>query len=1078
MNNSPSRTVAFPFLLWVGYLLFLVYGSLVPLKYQARPLAEAWGEFQQIPFLNLGSASRADWIANGVLYLPMAFLTGYLVLMAIPRGARFLALPMAGLLCMGLAVAVEFGQVYFPARTVSQNDVMAEWIGSWLGVALVARYFDWFKSLLGSLADDPNQLRPLILDAYAIGYLAFALFPYDTLITWTEIESKIMSDRWGWLLAGSISRPSLVILQVCAEFLLTVPFGVLLVRCGGRRFDPPMPAILVGAILGLAIEVAQFFLVSGISQGLSVINRTAAVWCGVWIAVHPRPMSFGHLAAQLRRHSMVLGAVYLIALLVLNGWFRIGWHGIDEALLKAGQVQFIPFYRHYYTSESKALFSLAAVGLSYLPLVLIFWARALSPGLAVAFAALLATGIETSKLFFRGASPDVTNVWIAMIATWLGIRLLGQMTSARHPETTVDAAKIGMGGDLRLGFPAMLFFALCAAAYWVATFPVFQGFVAIVLVMAATAVWYRPSWLIAIVPAALPVFDLAPWSGRFFVDEYDALLVVCLAVAYARSTKVRAGDVGSNRLLFAAVILVGLSFAVSCAIALWPLQAPDANSFNNYYSPYNAIRIAKGAVWAGLVVLLSRRFVSNGQDPRVLFAWGLMAGLAMTVAVILWERIAFSGLWNFTNDYRATGPFSAIHTGGAYIECFIAVCVPYLLILLFKVRSWWLRLVLLALLLGATYALMVTFARIGYVALGVAIVASIGAMLFSSARPLGKWLALAGIAGAVLLVAAPIFKGQFAQARFATIQTDLGTRLAHWREALRIRDPDWTAQVFGMGLGRFPDTSFWRSSLVPRSGTYRLLEESGNTYLRLGSGDSIYVEQIVPVVRDQQYLLKMDVRTSSPGASLTFPICEKWLLTSVNCIWHTLKVGKTPDVWTPVEIRLVAKDLAKQSWYSRRTTKFSLYLGVPKSTVDVDNLRLEISDGQNLIRNGDFAQRFDHWFFATDGHLQWHVKSLFYGTLFDQGLFGVAAMGLFIALVLAIGLHKSYRGDELAMAGVGSLLSFLVVGAFDTLIDTPRFLLLLLMLAWVCTVDIGGSKRKDNCPWAAGLLQPGPGAHG
>jgi hypothetical protein len=33
---------------------------------------------------------------------------------------------------------------------------------------------------------------------------------------------------------------------------------------------------------------------------------------------------------------------------------------------------------------------------------------------------------------------------------------------------------------------------------------------------------------------------------------------------------------------------------------------PDANSFNSYFSPYNALRIVKGAVWAAFS--LFRRF--------------------------------------------------------------------------------------------------------------------------------------------------------------------------------------------------------------------------------------------------------------------------------------------------------------------------------------------------------------------------------------------------------------------------------------------------------------------------------------
>jgi hypothetical protein len=35
---------------------------------------------------------------------------------------------------------------------------------------------------------------------------------------------------------------------------------------------------------------------------------------------------------------------------------------------------------------------------------------------------------------------------------------------------------------------------------------------------------------------------------------------------------------------------------------------------------------------------------------------------------------------DFAGDYRVTGPFSAMHTGGAYIECFLVVAFAFLIV--------------------------------------------------------------------------------------------------------------------------------------------------------------------------------------------------------------------------------------------------------------------------------------------------------------------------------------------------------------------------------------------------------------
>ena len=175
------------------------------------------------------------------------------------------------------------------------------------------------------------------------------------------------------------------------------------------------------------------------------------------------------------------------------------------------------------------------------------------------------------------------------------------------------------------------------------------------------------------------------------------------------------------------------------------------------------------------------------------------------------------------------------------------------------------------------------------------------------------------------------------------------------------------------------------------------------------------------------------------------------MLTSYNCIWHSLTFGKEFGEWRNLEIKFTTNDLSISPWYSQRPIKLALYYAVPNSTIDIDNVRLETAQGANLVSNGDFAKGLDNWFFSTDGHLQWHIKSLFYGVLFDQGWLGLVALAGLLVLALSRATKGVYLGDPLSGAGLAALSSFLVVGVFDTLIDAPRFLLLLLLLTWFCS---------------------------
>jgi hypothetical protein len=493
-----------------------------------------------------------------------------------------------------------------------------------------------------------------------------------------------------------------------------------------------------------------------------------------------------------------------------------------------------------------------------------------------------------------------------------------------------------------------------------------------------------------------------------------------------------------------------LSSAISAAHGALPLQALDANAFSNYYSPYNALRIGKGALWGFLAWGLFRRFEIAGLDARRPLVWGLVLGLAATVAVILWERVAFSGLWNFSDSYRVTGPFSPMHTGGAYIECFLVVATPYLMVFILEKRPWFVRLPALILLLTTTYALMVTFSRNGYAAflVGVAIVLMLS--IWRTKRVFRGGVVFVALAGTMLLVAVPIFMGAFAQARMATVRADLAVRQAHWADAMQIRDGGWATSLFGMGLGRYPETNYWRSVETSRSGTYRFDVEDGNTYLRLGSGNSLYVEQIVTIDPAQHYLLKMDVRAHAPGAQITVPLCEKWMLTSYNCLWQTLDLGNEVGSWRSIERPVDAKALSVSPWYSQRPIKLSLYNPTPNSIIDVDNVRLDAESGVPLLRNGDFSLGLDHWFFSTDGHLQWHIKSLYYGVLFDQGWFGLLTLLGLVTAAWGRAARNAISGDLVAGASMAALSGFLVVGVFDTLLDAPRFVTLLLLLVSAC----------------------------
>lgn len=1069
----PAPRHNFSFAIWLGYVFFVVYGSLVPLDFRPLPLDQAWAVFQHIPMYKLGVESRADWISNGVLYVPVGFLTAHLLLQ---KGADARHAPvyfLAGLFSVALAFGVEFTQIFFPQRTVSLNDLLAESVGSLIGLLLAAKYSEWFKNLLRAALSDPARLALRLLEGYLAGYVAFSLFPYDILLSTGELAEKLRGDNWGWLLAGDAHGKVLIVLKLFSEILLTLPFGLLL----GYRSTRPATygqAVLLGLLLGGLIEIAQFFTATGVSQGLSVLTRVAGICGGLALWNERASWSPERLALLTRRYVLPLGVIYLLVLLQTNGWFSHQWNSAEFAAARLADVHFLPFYYHYFTTEARALFSLASVCLMYVPVGVLIWANRGSPAQAFLYALFAAGLVETGKLFLQGMHADPTNLMLAAIASW-GMFQLAEMLALAAGKPAMREAPLypppsgrtaaGSGQRSRAAgsterrwaaygmLISVLFPALAFVAYRAATFPTQPVLLCLFLAACAAIIWNRPLLLVAILPAALPVFDLAPWSGRFYLDEFDLLVLVCLAVGYVRVPSMSSSyrtKCPTDMLFMLACALLALAMLIGALRGLLPWQPPDMNSFTNYYSPFNALRIAKGALWAFLLFGLLRRLVASGADIRRPLALGMVTGLALTVAVIVWERVTFASLLDFTNDYRVTGPFSSMHMGGAYIECFLAIAMPFLLLLVVQTNSRASRLAGSLLLLASTYALMVTFSRNGYAAFGVALAIFVLFAVFRTGQRQQRGILVAGLSGAMLAVAIPVLSGQFAQDRLATVGKDYAVRQAHWDDALNMRTPGLPTALFGMGLGRYPESHYLLSSESTHAGTYQLKSEAKKTFLRLGAGDPIYVEQIVSIEPRQNYVLKLDVRSSRPDGNVSFSLCEKWMLTSFKCVRRTLATGNVESGWSSVEVPLTTGSLGDNPWYFAKPVKFALHNPADNAQVDIANLRLQNLRGENLLLNGDFSDELDHWFFSADSHLQWHAKSMPVAVLFDLGWFGLLALGGFALLAIQRAAGRAWQGDLYATAALASFCGFLVVGLFDTLIDAPRFLFLLLLLGWVC----------------------------
>ncbi|MCC7487778.1 MAG: hypothetical protein IT529_22640 [Burkholderiales bacterium] len=277
------------------------------------------------------------------------------------------------------------------------------------------------------------------------------------------------------------------------------------------------------------------------------------------------------------------------------------------------------------------------------------------------------------------------------------------------------------GAARLLVFRAVAIAAAAALAALVARYPPGAAIAGAALFAYAAALWVKPHlWLLA-VPALLPVLDFSPWTGWFYVREGDFLVLATVAVGYWRLAPLAP----QRRLAAGAAVLLALFAGATLASAyrgLEGLPAVDVNSFASYQTPYNAARVLVGYLGAFLLLPLLARAPAAPRDAlRETFLPGMAVGLGLAAFAVLWERLAFPGLMDFSSEYRATGSFSDMHTGGAALDGYLVLALPFAAaIALQSRRTAAAAAAVLAFGLG-TYGVLVTFTRSTYLAYGVAL---------------------------------------------------------------------------------------------------------------------------------------------------------------------------------------------------------------------------------------------------------------------------------------------------------------------------------------------------------------------
>jgi glycopeptide antibiotics resistance protein len=457
-------------LLALGSLAFAIYGSLVPLDYSPLSLQDAWERFRSLRDLRTGLTSRSDWATNTLLFVPLGFFAlGWLWP---TRGVwtRLLTSSLVWLATIAVSVSIEFSQFWFPPRTPSLNDIVAQSMGSLAGIlfwwvrgpALWAWVSHWRE------ARGVPHVSEYLLLAYLGGLFLYNVLPLDLTISPVEIYHKWQGNGVNLIPFGYPTEGlEAFVYGIVVDVLLWVPVSLLWVVSGRRR---PVGAFWMTLGAALLLEFCQFFVYSRVSDVTDLI--TAAVGAGIGALAGSR-LRQGEGRGAVGQASgsgravlpwILLGVLGWIGVLCLVFWYPFGF-STDVAFLRERLplLYQVPFHNYYYGSEFRAVTEVLHKLLFFAPLGALlalgrFQIRRFSPlrtlytGMALVIMVGVPLLIELGQVGLPDKYPDSTDWMLKVLGAGAGFLLASivhtQMLLRPPPRRTPPRA-IAAGRELR-----------------------------------------------------------------------------------------------------------------------------------------------------------------------------------------------------------------------------------------------------------------------------------------------------------------------------------------------------------------------------------------------------------------------------------------------------------------------------------------------------------------------------------------------------------------------------------------------------------------------------------------------------
>ncbi len=427
----------------VAFLLFSIYGSLIPFRLQVPDLGERPPDRWLV-----WSFSRTDMAANFLLMVPGAYcLMGATCL----RSRKWWVLGLASLatlLVCGLVTWInEFGQLWIARRVASWTDIVMQHLGAitgvaawWISGALVSHWVWEFASQRRSASR-----WSWVLELYMVGFVFYHLLPLDLTISVGEIGNKFVTGRINIIPFRDLSHRTADWVELLRDVAIYVPVGAFVTLWRTARLRSFSQSLCFGFLIAVAVEAGQVVVRSRFADSGDVLLGMLGVSLGHFLV---RRLARGKVADSTAAYRWGLASIAWMLVLPVVFWYPY------ELTQDSGPIR--EAFKHFWARPfERLIMGNSTLGITvtvlrnivaFVPLGLLLSqvAARVAKRSSVRRAATLAAGativayataLELVQLVIVGRTADITDWGLFVVSGWMGLTL--GLKATRQPS---DAA--------------------------------------------------------------------------------------------------------------------------------------------------------------------------------------------------------------------------------------------------------------------------------------------------------------------------------------------------------------------------------------------------------------------------------------------------------------------------------------------------------------------------------------------------------------------------------------------------------------------------------------------------------------